>query len=341
MRIFHLYRSNILGLEYYHKYTDLKTFEEQCHDFYLIQLLWILRNTDIEEVVVWRLTKNPREDIVFNINEKRFIQRWVNSLQEIFKHPKPCMSFFRGGFKEYADIVNRDFSHFKTSLYLGASKRFFPQFGDKYDIILLEDESDFKSNFNCKPFYKTCNPNIFYPINSDKEIDILWPHNLSQIRYKGAEFFVSEISKSEFLKSLKIVHLGNNPDVLNKLCRKYKINNIESIGWVDRLSLNNFLNKSKFGLVTSNHTDGCPRISTEILCSGTPLLLRNQTRLLDYYKKKGVVIFEDRNIAKTIRKAFDRYNKHKKNILESVKVELTIDRICRKNWNLWTKIKKG
>ena len=335
MKSFYLFRSNICNLEYYHEYKDLETFEKKCHDFYLLQGLWILRNTDIDEVVIWRLSKKPRKDIIFEVDHSIFIQRWVNNFDEVFKDRKPFISFFRGGFKEYADIVNKNPNHFKTSLYLGASKRFFPAYGDKYDIILLEDESDFKPNFNCQPFYKTCNPNIFYPIDLHKEIDILWPHNLSQIRHKGAEFFVKEISKSKFLKSLKIIHTGNKSNVLNKLCKKYGVTNIKSIGWVERPVLNQLLNKSKFALNTSNLKDGCPRISTEILCSGTPLLIRNKTRLLDYYKKKGVVEFNDNNIDKIIKKAFDRYEKHKKNVLDAVNNELTIDAICKKNWNLW------
>ena len=335
MKSFYLFRSNIYNLEYYHEYKDLETFEKNCHDFYLLQGLWILRNTDIDEVVIWRLSKKPRKDIIFEVDHSIFIQRWVNNFDEVFKDRKPFISFFRGGFKEYADIVNKNPNHFKTSLYLGASKRFFPAYGDKYDIILLEDESDFKPNFNCQSFYKTCNPNIFYPMDLHKEIDILWAHNLSQIRHKGAEFFVKEISKSKFLKSLKIIHTGNKSNVLNKLCKKYGVTNIKSIGWVERPVLNQLLNKSKFALNTSNRVDGSPRISTEILCSGTPLLIRDKTRLLDYYKKKGVVEFNDNNVEKMIRKAFDKYEKHKRNVLEAVNNELTIDKVCEMNWNLW------
>ena len=335
MKSFYLFRSNIHDLENYHEYKDLETFENNCHDFYLLQGLWILRNTDIQEVVIWRLFKFPKDEIIFKVNNKKFIQRWVTNFDEVFKDRKPFISFFRGGFKEYANTVNKNPSFFKTSLYLGASKRFFPAYGDKYDMILLEDELDFKPNFNCQPFYKTANPNIFYPMDLHKNIDILWSHNLSQIRHKGAEFFVKEISKSKFLKSLKIVHTGNKLNVLNKLCKKYRVTNIRSIGWVERPVLNQLLNKSKFALNTSNRVDGSPRISTEILCSGTPLLIRDKTRLLDYYKKKGVIEFNDNNVEKKIKGAFKEYDKHEKDILKVVNNELSMDNICRMNWNLW------
>ena len=341
MKSFFLLRSNIRNLEYYHEYKDLETFENNCHDFYLIQCLWILRNTDIDEVIIWRLTKKPKKDIIFNLkNNKQFIQRWVQNFDEVFNYPKPYISFFRGGFKEYANVVNKNPNFFKTSLYLGASKRFFPTYGDKYNMILLEDESDFKLNFNCQPFYKTANPNIFYPMDLHKTIDILWPNNLSQIKYKGAEFFIKEVSKSKFLRSLEIIHTGNKPKTLYKICNKYNVKNIKSVGWVERPVLNQLLNKSLFALTTSNRTDGCPRISTEILCSGTPLLIREKTRLLSYYKKKGVIEFADINISKKIEKAFSNYSIHKSNILEAVKNELSIDNICKMNFEIWTN-KKG
>ena len=336
MKLFHLFRSNITNLEYYHKFKDLETFENKCHDFYLLQSLWILRNTDIEESVIWRLSNKPKDDITFEINKKLFIQRWVKSFDEVFKYPKPYISFFRGGFKEYANTVNKNPKHFKTSLYLGASKRFFPQFNDRYDIILLESESDFKKGFNCKPFYKTSNPNIFHPIdNTKKDIDIIWTHNLSQIRYKGAEFFIKAISKSKFLKSLNIIHTGNNPKTLNNLLNKYGVKNVKSVGWIERPELNILLNRSKFGLVTSNQLDGCPRISTEILCSGTPLLIRNKTRLLGYYKSKGVVEFSESDIVNKLNYAFDNYSTLKTEILESVKKELSMDSICQMNFKNW------
>ena len=44
------------------------------------------------------------------------------------------------------------------------------------------------------------------------------------------EFFVQEISKSKFLKSLRIVHLGNEPDAGKKLTKKYGVSNIEFVG---------------------------------------------------------------------------------------------------------------
>jgi len=333
-----LFRSNLRILEGYHKYTNLEDFKLKCWDFYLLFPLWLLENDYFDEVVIWRLQpKKFQGDIIFNLPDgKKYIQRWIKSFQEIFKYSKPSLSFFRGGFSEYDHITKQNPEFFGTKLYLGAGKRVTPQYGGIYDKILVESEEELKNIKNSIPFYKTTNPNIFKPLNLDKIYDICWSCNFTQIRHKGQEFFISSISKSPFLKSLKIIHTGNKYEVGKELCKKYNVTNIEFVGWLDRYELNKTLNQSKVGIVTSNKEDGCPRISSEILMSGTPLNLRKQTRLLDYYKG-GVVRFEDSKISKVVNMVLDNYNKYSKDVLKSIKDELSFEKICKKNMDLWTK----
>ena len=70
MRRFWLFRSNLIPLEYYHEFKDLDTFEKNCHDYYMLLPLWLLQNNFFDEVTIWRLTKNPKEDIIFDVNGK-------------------------------------------------------------------------------------------------------------------------------------------------------------------------------------------------------------------------------------------------------------------------------
>ena len=58
-----LFRSNLRPLEYYHQFKSLEEFNEDCHDFYLMQGMWYLENGYLDEFVVWRLA--PR---IFNTN---------------------------------------------------------------------------------------------------------------------------------------------------------------------------------------------------------------------------------------------------------------------------------
>ncbi len=333
MRRFWLFRSNIRDLEYYHSFNDLETFEKMCHDFYLLMGLWFLKKDIFDEVIIWRIAHKKIPDIVFEINGKKFIQKFCISFDECLNYPKPMASIFRGGFPEYDDVVKKDPSAFGMKFYLAAGKRLYPKDEKLYDKVLIESEEDNRGNDI--RFYKTCNPNIFYPIPSLRKIyDLCWICNNTQIRHKGQEFFISSISKNDYLKSLKIIHIGNKPEIGLELCKKYGVDNIRFIGQAERYDINVFLNFSKFGIVTSNKEDGCPRVSTEVLCSGTPLIIRDQTRLLNFYKESGVVLFNDKSLNEAVAYAMIHYNKLKKD-LDNYSHMFSIDTICGMNINAW------
>lgn len=298
MKVFWLFRTNLRQYEYYHSIDNLEQFKKQCHDFYLLMGIWMLENTELEEFVVWRLTPNGApilkfSDRVFDVRGKRFIQRFTPFFdccfdvkqfhQRMYYASEPDITLFRGGFPEYGKLTKSNPEFFGLKLYLGAGQRVYPKYGGIYNKILVEDERDMHPKFDCIPFYKTANPNIFYPMDLEKKWDICWPCNFAQLKYKGQEWFIKQIAKSDYLKSLKIVHLGNKPEEGVKLCRKYGVNNIDFKGWVTRPELNKYLNQSKIGLVTSNEKDGSPRVITEILCSGNVVAINTTTRLLPYF----------------------------------------------------------
>jgi len=341
MRILWIFRSNIKNLEYYHSYDNLKEFEENCHDYYMLLPIWLLRNNHFDTVVVWRLSKNPPKEIDFAVDDKLYSQRWVRDFSEVLKYPSPKISLFRGGFQEYDRAVSQNPKHFGKKLYLGTGRRIYPQYGGKYDVYLQEDEKDFKKGMNCLPFYKTASPHIFYPHTYEVEnyyADICWPCNFAQLRHKGQEDFIKLVATSKYLKSLKIIHCGNKPKVGKKMCEKYGVTNIEFNGEVNRKELNHILNYSKFGLCMSNRVDGCPRVATEILMSGTPLIVRDLTRLLPYYKKNGVIEVTEQNLVKKIKEGVAEYDSYKRQVMYAIKNSISFDQICRKNISRWQKI---
>lgn len=336
MRRFWLFRSNLKSLEYYHQYTNLEIFKQNCHDYYLLFPLWLLENDHFDEVTIWRLSHIKRPPITFKLdNGKLFIQRWCQNFSETLNYPSPNKSFFRGGFIEYDNVTKIRPKFFGKKFYLGAGRRVFSQWGGKYDVYLVEDEKDFSNKYKCIPFYKTASPYIFKPLDLEIKWDICWPCNFTQIRYKGQEEFISLISKSDFLKSLKIVHCGNMPHLGRELCKKYNITNIEFMGPITQPKLNKYLNMSKFGLNFSTQQDGCPRVSTEILMSGTPLILNDTVRLLDYFKKYGVVEVNIKNVVKKIQEGFEDYTNIKSDTMSGIKNGLSFDEINQKNIDLW------
>lgn len=327
MRIFWLFRTDLLNLENYHSITNLKDFKKYCWDQYLLQSLWFLENNVFDEVVIWRLSDKKINDIIFIINGKKFIQKWVNNFNEVFKYSKPDVSFFRGGFRSYCEITKRNPNFFGLKLYLGASKRTNPQYGGIYDKILVEYNNHITTPIHI-PYYKTAPSEIFHSLNLERQNDLCWICNFTQIKHKGQEFFISNISKSEYLKSLKIVHCGNKPEVGKEMCKKYGISNIEFLGHLQREKINEVLNRSKYGIVTSNEEDGNPRIITEILMSGTPLLIRDRTRVLYFYKEKDTIEFNDSNIENRIKLALSMNFKVDTN-------RLSLDNVCKLNIEQW------
>jgi len=334
MKTFWLFRSNLKPLESYHQYRNVETFEKNCYDFYMLYPLWLLRSGAFDQVIVWRLTDTPKEDINFLVDGKRYIQMWVTNFNETIYMPSPAISFFRGGFPQYDAATKLNPKHFGKKLYLGAGKRITPQYGGQYDKILMEDERDIKTPQHL-PFYKTASSNIFYDKNlQKKEWDICWPCNFEQIRYKGQEDFIRCISKDNRLKALKIIHCGNKPEIGKKMCESMKVNNITFAGSVERSALNDLLNQSYFGLNFSNQLDGCPRTSTEILMSRTPLIVHENTRLLNYYKELGVVVVNDKNIGDQMEDAIDNYSILKNELLND---GLSMDTIMQKNMEIWNR----
>ena len=339
MKTFWLLRSNIKECEYYHKYKTLEIFKKNCHDYYMLFPLWMLKQNYVNKVIIWRLTKELKNDIVFNIGNKKYIQRWVWDFKELYKYSPPTMTLFRGGFPEYDEITRTRSDHFGKKLYLGAGQRIFPQWHGIYDAFLIEDERDFVKNKNCIPFYKTASPYIFHPLDyKKKEWDICWPCNFTQIKYKGQKTFISLIAEHPSLQKLKIVHCGNKPEVGRMLCKNAGINNIEFMGSVERKELNEILNRSKFGLNLSNMNDGCPRVSTEILMSGTPLILRNTVRLLNYFRQDGVIETNIYNLVENIKLAMENYNKLKKEVMKIIKNKISFTIVTKKNIELWKNI---
>ena len=338
MRTFILYRSDLINLEYYHQYKQLEDFKKYCHDYYLLFPIWLLEKDYFDRVYIIRLTKNSKSDIVFNINGKLFIQKWVKKLDEVLDFPKPDVSFFRGGFRIYDEFTVNNPRFSNMSLYLGAGRRIFPQWQGKYDAYLIEDERDIVKNNKCIPFYKTASPHIFRPLDLEKKWDICWPCNFTQIKYKGQKLFIDMISKNPELQKLKIVHCGNKSEVGQAMCRKAGINNIEFLGHIERGKLNKILNQSRLGLNLSNLTDGCPRVSTEILMSGTPLILRDTVRLLDYFRSAGVVNTNRHKLVENILWALEHRAPLSFELADAIRGDLSFDFINQKNIDLWKKI---
>ena len=331
-----IFRSNIKELEYYHKFREINEFKTYCHDFYLLMGLWYLENGIFDHVVVWRLKPKDQEinDIIFNISEKTFTQRFTSSFYKALDVPAPKMSFFRGGFEEYCMVTKRQPGHFGTSLYLGAGRRVFPIYGGNYRKVLVESDEDLQHTMT-GPFFKTANSSIFYPFKiNNLKYDLCWICNFTQVNYKGQEYFIEQVSKSKYLKHLNIIHIGNEPEKGVEFCKRFGVSNINFLGYKTRPEINTFLNESRLAIVTSDENDGSPRVITEVLMSCTPLLIREKTRVLSFYKENGVVEFKDNELQDKVRDAFGSRDLLRQQLIENLN-NISLPQICILNYKVW------
>jgi len=348
MKTLYLFRSNLRHLEYYHHYKTYEEFVNKCHDFYLLFPLELLKLGKFEKVIIWRLSNKPMKDIVFkfknNVGTKGiFIQKFCHrSFDEAFALPRPDVTIFRGGFREYDMVVNKIKGFFGKTFYLGASRRLVPEFGGKYDYILYESELDLPDNFNMikgrfKRFFKTANPKIFYSKNISKpEFDIIWPWKYTSDHRKGEKFFLNGLSKHSELQKLKIYHCGNEPKKAMKLFESYGVKNIICDDIKHYHEMNDIINNGICGLMTSDKEDGCPRLSTEIMSCGVPLLIRDTTRILDYYNGDGRFNYSDID---GLYSNFLYIKKNRNIIIENMKYrlqkDLSMEKICMMNVREW------
>jgi len=337
-----IFRSNIRDLEYYHKFREINEFKTYCHDFYLLMGLWYIENDIFDHVVVWRLSPLDKyhvyreiDDIVFNVRGKSFTQRFTSSFYKTEDIPAPDMSLFRGGFPEYCAITRRNPGHFGISLYLGAGRRVHPQYNGRYKKVLVESDEDLQYSLT-GPFFKTANKTIFFPTKfNELKYDLCWICNFTQVNYKGQEYFIEQVSKSKYLKSLNIIHIGNEPEKGVEFCKRFGVSNINFLGYKTRSEINTFLNESKLAIVTSDENDGSPRVITEILMACVPLVIREKTRALSFYKEKGVVEFKDNEIEDKVRYASNNRTFLRQQLIENLS-NISLGQICILNYKVWT-----
>jgi hypothetical protein len=76
------------------------------------------------------------------------------------------------------------------------------------------------------------------------------------------------------------------------------------------------------------------------MMSGTPLLLRKSARLLNFYKKSGVIIFDDKSLKLKIQHGMFKYDAYKEQATENVQQKITMDKVCNMNLHIWNNSKK-
>lgn len=197
-----------------------------------------------------------------------FVERWLPNFNTDKYDFNPNIIFTRGGFSEYDKILRRHPTAFK--IYYGAGRRFLPTstFTD-YDLILNDSPEQLAITRKKFPhikstlFVKPAAENIFKPIPSSKQYDIIFVGNETTTNIKGHNFMLPHIPQH-----LRVVQVGI---VSQKLRQLYP--HIHFTDWIPRNQIPILYGKSKIAICGCNIIDSCPRVIPESLACGCPLLI--------------------------------------------------------------------
>jgi len=240
---------------------------EKIDDMWTMLFYNMLSSADIGELWYW----GGKREKKFTSN---FTERWVNNFKKHKTNFVPDIIFCRGGFMEYHTVLNRFPNAIK--IYYGAGRRFLPQKGFyNYDIILQDSEEQKEicqrkfPNALTSLFKKPAADNIFYPRDVEKQYDVCFPANGSQV-FKGHKFVYSTVPKD-----INVLNLGNNS--------KFKKPNNVTSKRVQRTEMAKHISMCKVGIVAvKGNIDSCPRVIPEMLACGIPIVVLDQVR---FWKK--------------------------------------------------------
>lgn len=245
----------------------------KCDDVWSNFLYAMLDKNDYGEI--WYYNGPYREHKLAS----NLMERWIPNFETYTNNIVFDFVFCRGGFTTYHPVLKRFPNAIK--IYYGAGHRFLPQPGFfDYDIILQDSPEQVEI---CKEkfpeilitlFIKPAADNIFYPIECKKEHDVCFPANAAQA-FKGHKFIYSTVPKD-----IKLLNLGNNP-------HDYRYPENVTSYRVLRKDMAKEMAKCKVGVVaTQSHIDSCPRVISEILACGIPIVVLDGTR---FWKEKYII----------------------------------------------------
>ncbi len=243
---------------------------EECDDVWTHLAYSLLHSEDQGELWYWGGSRKKE----FKSN---FTEKWLEGFKNFSDPFVPDIIFCRGGFKQYKYILDKFPQTFK--IYYGAGKRFLPDRKD-YDLILQDSEQQLEKSRNSFPssrselFIKPTVDHLFQTKQEvEKTFDICFPANGKQEHMKGHDFVFRTCPKD-----LKILNLGNSGKIKppKNVSRKRVI----------RSEIGTEYQKCKMGIVCcKGEFDSCPRVIPEMLASGLPLVVFDETR---FWKEKYI-----------------------------------------------------
>lgn len=277
---------------------------DQCEDMWTVLCERLSRHTDRTELWYYGAGSKTKKKHVTD----KMVERWVNFSK--LPNFKPDVIIARGGFPEYVPVCNK-FPKSKK-VYYGAGIRFKPDAG-KWDIILVDSKKQQKKIPKAKLFIKPAADNIFRPQAVRKKFDICFIANATQKEIKRHKLAFNSIAGTD----LSMLHLGLKDATIKKYARKSQVH---FGGWHRRHELPSMICQCRIGLVCSTSYDSCPRVLSEYLACGLPVVATDNMNFWHdkYVNEHTGLLTDDSELTDSIRKLLKSpalnpekyYNKH-------------------------------
>ena len=257
--------------------------ENIMYDFYCFLARELSKYYNVEVLI----HNKDASGIMNLVSEKNFS---VDIVPNFFEYPrKPDILFVRGGGADCDCYVND--KDIPTKAYYSATTTgvMMEPYNENFKIVFMHDhdynwEKKGKSDKRYYPMFKSCNHNIWKPLNLGKEYDIIHVANLNR-PIKNHQLFFNTVR--EF--NLKAVSVGYRDAATEKMAKGL---NIEFVGHLPYGKINEYINKSKIAIVCTSDTDG-PRVVQEILAAGVPIVAHSEEKSSKVYIKSETGLLSD------------------------------------------------
>lgn len=206
----------------------------------------------------------------------------------------------RGGFEYYIPILKKCRNAYKV--YYGAGKRIFPQDKINYEMILVDCEEDLKIATKKYPqskvilWTKPC-ARHYMPVDVEKKYDVCYVAPNPKDERKRCEWVYKTAPED-----LRILQLGNEPHI--KPPKNIKVKRVAST------KMPKVISKCKVTIAPYSGNDSAPRIITESMACGVPVVCSKDVKLnwgtLNYEHNIALFRSDKKEFWNTVRKAIKK-----------------------------------
>lgn len=281
------------------KNDDFYEDASESSDYYTVLCDELLNH--YAQVEIWYQADSHHKAFNAFVHKSGLVERfWPKGYLGLSDFDRPDILFIRGDKKDYHPVLKMFPDSFK--IYYPAGSYYKPpsQFG--WDLVFVDDPrhaEEIREETPCpiEFFKKSCVGKYFPGSKGDGAVDIYYTCNAPQFELKGLRFFLRVMRD---LKNVSALCVGLRDSGMEKEFRDFRLP-VHFTGFVPRRHVGELMARCRIGLVLSGERDGSPRVIQEYLCSGLPVVVREETAHSPVYINPMTgIASSDENMTKTI-----------------------------------------